>query len=230
MRQQSKSRREVEWAVPSFHALPYSRRLLREKTFVNFKVLWLFRESFLKIWAREIIWQHQRVFRKVFPTKTFHQFVKVCPTKVSCYTVYYRDSTLRHVTLHNAQVVIQKSFLIFITILSSHSLTIQLFSNLFMALVSLVLALCSHFQGTYILCVVVRPCSAVFDHFSCKTTSGILHEIMYTACPMQVQTFNACYPIFQSLVCTYVLHTYTPLSCNTLQTSHHNWTIWENEA
>ena len=132
--------------------------------------------------------------------------------------------------LHCTMLVILKSFLIFITILSSHSLTIQLFSNLFMALVSLVLALCSHFQGTYILCVVVRPCSAVFDHFSCKTTSGILHEIMYTACPMQVQTFNACYPIFQSLVCTYVLHTYTPLSCNTLQTSHHNWTIWENEA
>ena len=145
--------------------LPYSGRLLREKTFVNFKVLWLFRESFLKIWAREIIWQHQRVFRKVFPTKTFHQFVKVCPTKVSCYTVYYRDSTLQRVTLHNACYL--EIFLNFITILSSHSLTIQLFSNLFMALVSLVLALCSHFQGTYILCVVVRPCSAAFDHFSC---------------------------------------------------------------
>lgn len=115
--------------------------------------------------------------------------------------------------------------LIFITILSSHSLTIQLFSNLFMALVSLVLALCSHFQGTYILCVVVCPCSAVFDHFSCHFVKSCTR---FAQCKCRL-SMHFILVFSHMCVHTYTLYSYIALSCNTLQTSHHNWIVWENE-
>ena len=151
--------------------------------------------------------------------------MKVCPTKVSCYTVYYRDSTLRHVTLHNACYLE-----IFLNFCNNSFLSQPNNSTFQQSIYGTGITSASFVQPFSRYLHFVCCCTSAFDHFSCQTTSGILHEIMYTACPMQVQTFNACYPIFQSLVCTYVLHMYTPLSCNTLQTSHHNWTIWENEA
>ena len=63
----------------SLSKIPYSRKLLSEKTFTNFAVLWLaIRESFLrKIWERGVLW-HSKSEQSV---NIFHQFAKVFSLK-----------------------------------------------------------------------------------------------------------------------------------------------------
>ena len=58
----------------------YSGKLLREKTFANFTVLWLFAKVFsAKFGGMASLAWHKRAIHESFPRKnrTFHQFMKV---------------------------------------------------------------------------------------------------------------------------------------------------------
>ena len=59
--------------------LPYSGKLLREKTFANFAVLWQYTKVFFrKIWGHGILWQKQAIHKSFLRENCiFHQFAKV---------------------------------------------------------------------------------------------------------------------------------------------------------
>ena len=62
------------------HGIPYSGKLLREKTFVNFVPLWLFAKVFsAKFGGMASLARHKRVIRGTFlrGNRIFHQFAKV---------------------------------------------------------------------------------------------------------------------------------------------------------
>ena len=75
---------------PSIYCVPYSGKLLREKTFVNFTVLWLYTKVFS---ARFGAWHplalQKRAIRESFLRENhiFTHSRKFSPSKVSRYTV-----------------------------------------------------------------------------------------------------------------------------------------------
>ena len=68
------------------HIIPYIGKLLREKTFANFEVLWLFAKVFFcKLWRRGIFWWHSIFWWQKWAilesflceSRTFYHFAKV---------------------------------------------------------------------------------------------------------------------------------------------------------
>ena len=75
--------------------IPYSGKLSREKTFVNFSVLWLFAKVFsVKFGPWHSLAQHKQAICGSFlrENRFFTNLQKFSPLKVSCYTVHGRMS------------------------------------------------------------------------------------------------------------------------------------------
>ena len=86
----SQTHAELNLEQPIPQELPYSEKLLREKTFANFAVLWLYAKVFsvkFGVW-RPLAWQ-KRAIRESFLRKDriFTNLQTFSPSKVYCYTV-----------------------------------------------------------------------------------------------------------------------------------------------